>query len=300
MTIRVSTNALRVFDAVARALSFTRAAEELCVTQSAVSQQVAQLEARLGKKLLRRRGRMLQLTSDGDVLADACRRGFALIDAAVDRVSAGDDAHRLRFKVPPTFAMKWLMPRLPRFQVLHPDIEISVSTSIQPAEFETENVDISVLRDTHPDPRFHCVPVLDERLMLVCSPRLWGRRRSLQALQGMTVLHTVNRRDDWEAWRRQVGAADIEPGNQLEFEFSLLVYQAAVEGLGVAVAQPELVEDELAAGRLIAPFPQVFPTGRRYFLISPDSRRHAKAASRFLRWIANEAVGDHFESSPRP
>jgi LysR family glycine cleavage system transcriptional activator len=290
MAIRVSPTALRVFEAVARHLSFTRAADELFVTQSAVSQQVAQLEARLGKKLLERRGRSLRLTADGEVLSDACRRGFALLDAAVERVAAGDDAHRLRFKVPPTFAMKWLMPRLPRFQVLHPQVEINLSTSIQPADFDTENVDISVLRAAEPDPRFHYVAVLEERMMLVCAPKLWGRRRrSLQALEGMTVLHTANRRDDWENWLRQAGATGIQPGNQLEFEFSLLVYQAAVEGLGVAVAQPELVTDEIAAGRLIAPFAHVFPTGRRYFLISPDSRRHAPATAQFLRWVANEA-----------
>lgn len=286
MTLRVSPAALRVFEAVARHRSFTRAAGELCVTQSAVSQQVAQLERRLGKKLMERRGRSLELTPAGEILFEACRRSFAQLDAAVQRVAGGDDAHRLRFKVPPTFAMKWLMPRLPRFQVLHPEIEISLSTSIQPAEFDTENVDISVLRSSQPDPRFHCVPVLEERLMLVCAPRLWGRRRTLAAIDGMTVLHTVNRREDWDDWLRQCGGRGVRPGNQLEFGFSLLMYQAAVEGLGIAVAQPELVEDELAAGRLIAPFPQVFATGRRYFLISPDARRHAPATAQFLQWVA--------------
>lgn len=288
MSLRVSPGALRMFEAVARLQSFTRAAQEMCVTQSAVSQQVAQLEARLGKKLLERRAPSLRLTRDGEILFEGCRRGFALLDGAVERVAAGDDAHRLRFKVPPTFAMKWLMPRLPRFQVLHPEIEISLSTSIQPAEFDIENIDISVLRAAQPDPGFHCVPVLEERLMLVCSPRLWGQRRSLGALDGMTMLHTVNRRGDWDDWLRQADAPAFRPGNQLEFGFSLLMYQAAVEGLGVAVAQPELVEDDLAAGRLVAPFPHVFPTGRRYFLISPDTRRHAQATAHFLRWISGQ------------
>jgi LysR family glycine cleavage system transcriptional activator len=210
-----------------------------------------------------------------------------LLDAAVQRVAGGDDAHRLRFKVPPTFAMKWLMPRLPHFQVLHPQVELSLSTSIQPADFDTENIDISMLRAAEPDPSLHSVPVLEERLLLVCSPKLWGRRRArLSALNGMTVLHTVNRRDDWDVWLRQAGAGEVRPGNQLEFGFSLLMYQAAVEGLGVAVAQPELVQDELASGRLTAPFDAVFSTGRRYFLICPESRRRAEAVSRFLEWVA--------------
>jgi LysR family glycine cleavage system transcriptional activator len=286
--MRVSPQALRIYEAVARLHSFTRAAEELFVTQSAVSQQVSQLETRLGKKLLERRGRALHLTADGETLAVACRKGFALLDAGVERVADNAGAHRLRFKVPPTLAMKWLMPRLPRFQVLHPTIEIGLSTSVTPADFELENIDISALRAAQPDLRFHCVRVMEERLMLVCSPKLWGRRRTLAAMNGMTVLHTLNRRDDWAMWQREASATDVQPGRQLEFGFSLLMYQAAVEGLGVAIAQPELVEDELASGRLIAPFPQVFTTGLHYFLIAPSSRQHAPATAQFLSWIAKD------------
>jgi LysR family glycine cleavage system transcriptional activator len=131
--------------------------------------------------------------------------------------------------------------------------------------------------------------------MLVCAPKLWGHRRAtLSALNGMTVLHTINRRADWDEWLGQSGAQNVRPGNQMEFGFSLLMYEAAIEGLGVAIAQPEMVEDQLAAGRLIAPFPQVFFTGRRYFLISPDSRRHARATALFLRWV----VGEHARARP--
>ncbi len=289
--LRVSPQSLRVFEAVGRRLSFTRAAEELLVTQSAVSQQVSQLEARLGRRLIERRGRALFLTADGEALQAACQRGFALIDSAVQRIAAGDGADRLRLKVPPTFAMKWLMPRLPRFQVLRPQLELGLSTSVQPADFETENIDISVLRAANPDPALHSVPVLVERMQLVCSPRLWDRRRSrLAALDGLTMLHTVNRRDDWDSWLRQAGGEDIRRGAQLEFDVSLLVYQAAVEGLGVAVVQPELVEDELATGRLIAPFDMIYPTGRTYYLVCPQSRLRVPVVAHFLQWIASTAV----------
>lgn len=289
MMSRVSPAALRVFEVVGRRLSFTRAAEELFVTQSAVSQQIAQLEARLGKRLLERSGRVMRLTQDGEILLAACERGFAILDAAVQRVAGGDSGNRLRFKVPPTFAMKWLMPRLPRFQALNPKVELHLSTSIQPADFETENVDVSALRAVEPDPHFHSVPVLQERLLLVVSPRLWGRRRArLSSLEGLTVLHTVNRRDDWNSWLQQAGAPRITAGKQLEFGFSLLVYKAAMEGLGVAVAQPEFVQDDLAAGRLIAPFAMVFPTGRQYYLICSPSRARAEPIATFLKWMVAE------------
>jgi len=296
---RVSPVALRTFEAVGRHLSFTRAAEELSVTQSAVSQHVSQLEARLGRTLVARRGRAVGLTPDGETLHAACRRGFALIDSALERIGADGGAHRLRIKVPPTFAMKWLMPRLPRFQVLHPQLELGLSTSVQPADFEAENVDVSVVRAAERVRGLHAVPVLVERMLLVCSPRLWGRRRArLASLDGMTMLHTVNRRDDWDAWLRQAGGQHVRRGAQLEFDVSLLVHQAAVEGLGVAVVQPELVEDELASGRLIAPFDVIYPTGRTFYIVCPESRRDVPAVARFLDWVAR-AADDPAARAPR-
>jgi len=186
----------------------------------------------------------------------------------------------------------WLMPRLPRFQVRHPQIELHVSTSLQPADFEAENVDISMQRAVEPDPVFHAIPVLEERGLLVCSPKLWGKRPSRTSeLDGMTLLESVNRRDDWPSWLERAGATKMRPGNRLEFGFSLLVYQAAVEGLGVAIAQPEFVQEELASGRLIAPFREDFFTGKRYFLVCPPTRRHAPAVARFLSWVQSELPG---------
>jgi LysR family glycine cleavage system transcriptional activator len=104
----------------------------------------------------------------------------------------------------------------------------------------------------------------------------------------MTLLESMNRRDDWPSWLQQAGATTIRLGTRLEFGFSLLVYQAAIEGLGVAIAQPEFVQDELASGRLISPFRKVFSTGKRYFLVCPAARRHAPAVARFLSWVQSE------------
>lgn len=289
MLSRISFSALRAFQKVAEALSFTRAAEALHVTQSAVSQQVAQLEKRLGKRLVERSGRALRLTSHGEALAAACQRSFGMLETALQKIAGGDESDSLHFKLPPTFAMKWLMPRLPRFQVRHPHIELDVRTSVQAADFGAENLDISMQRAATAPADLHAIAVLDERALLVCAPKLWGKRAArLAELDGLTLLHSFNRRDDWATWLREAGASEVRPGKRLEFEFSLLVYQAAVEGLGVAVAQPEFVQDELASGRLIAPFRQVVATGKRYFIVCPPERRHRPAVARFLSWVQSE------------
>lgn len=289
MLSRIPFAALRAFHKVAEELSFTRAAEALHVTQSAVSQQVAQLERRLGKRLVERSGRALRLTPNGEMLAAACQRGFGLLETALQKIVGGDESDSLHFKLPPTFAMKWLMPRLPRFQVRHPHIELDVRTSVQPADFGAENLDVSMQRGVEAPPDLHAIAVLEERGLLVCAPKLWGGRKArLAELDGLTLLHSMNRRDDWAAWLKEAGASNVRPGKRLEFEFSLLVYQAAVEGLGVAVAQPEFVQDELANGRLVAPFPQVVATGKRYFIVCPPERRHRPAVGRFLSWVQSE------------
>ena len=138
--------ALRAFEKVAEHLSYTRAAEALHVTQSAVSQQVAQLEERVGKRLVERSGRALRLTPQGELLAAACQRSFGALERTMQQVSRGGGGQALQFKLPPTFAMKWLMPRLPGFQVLHPQLELHISTSVQAVDFESEDVDVGMQR----------------------------------------------------------------------------------------------------------------------------------------------------------
>lgn len=282
---------LRAFDKVAEHLSFTLAADALHVTQSAVSQQVAQLEARVGKLLVERSGRKLRLTRHGEMLAVSCQRSFILLERALERVSRGSKHEGLELKLPPTFAMKWLMPRLPDFQVLHPQLELHLNTSVHPVDFEIEDIDIGFQRAVAADPELHAIQVMEERGILVCSPRLWGNRKAqLPELETMTFLYSSNRIDDWPVWLAQMGAPQMQPVNQLEFSFSLLMYQAAIEGLGVAIAQPELVEDDIKTGRLIAPFPQVVATGKQYFLVCQPAQRHVPGVAQFLSWIQTQTT----------
>lgn len=290
--------ALRAFEKVAEHLSFTRAAEALHVTQSAVSQQVAQLEQRVGKRLVERSGRSLRLTPHGELLATACQRSFTALERVLQRISRGGDGQALHFKLPPTFAMKWLMPRLPGFQVLHPQLELHISTSVHPVDFESEDVDIGMQRAAQPDPGLHAISVMEECGILVCSPRLWGERGArLAELASMTLLHSANRPDDWPLWLELVGAPALKPANQIEFSFSLLMYQAAIEGLGVCIAQPEFVEEDLSSGRLVAPFHQLVSTGRQHFLVCPARLRQDQAIARFFAWVQSGAKAHHGGSS---
>ena len=283
--------ALRAFEQVAEHLSFTRAAEALHVTQSAVSQQVAQLEERVGKRLIDRSGRTLRLTPHGEQLAVACQRSFSSLQRVLHSISRGG-GQSLHVKLPPTFAMKWLMPRLPQYQLDHPTVDLQISTSVQPVDFEMEDVDIGMQRAVAPGAGLHAVPVMEEAGMLVCSPALWGQRPAQVAeLRSMTLMSSVGRRDDWQMWLEMMGAPDLRPAHQIEFSFSLLAYQAAIQGLGVAIAEPAFVRDELASGALIAPFEQVVMTGRKHFLVCPSRQRHDPLVARFFNWIQSGTQG---------
>ena len=232
------------------------------------------------------------------MLAVACQRSFGALERTLQRVSRGGDSQALQFKLPPTFAMKWLMPRLPGFQVLHPQLELRINTSVQPVDFESEDVDVGMQRASEPDPGLFGISVMEECGILVCSPRLWGKRKAeVPALQSMTLLQSANRPDDWPLWLRLVGAPDLKPANQIEFSFSLLMYQAAIEGLGVGIAQPEFVQEDLASGRLVAPFEQVVSTGRKHFLVCPAKSRHDPAVARFFSWVQSGAKAHRVTST---
>lgn len=281
--------ALRAFEKVAEHLSFTRAAESLYVSQSAVSQQIAQLEERTGKRLVERSGRGLKLTPHGEILATACQHSFGALERALKRVSRGG-GRSLHVRLPPTIAMKWLVPKLMGFQLQHPDLELQISTSVQPVDFDIEDVDIGMQRAEQADPRLHASAMMDERGILVCAPGLWaGRKAHLSALASIPLLRSANRLDDWSLWITGMNAPKLTPAKHIDFSFSLLMYQAALEGLGMCIAQPEFVEADLAEGRLVAPFPQVISTGRKQFLVCPARLRHDPAVASFFSWVQSQS-----------
>ena len=210
---------LRAFEKVAEHLSFTRAAEALHVSQSAVSQQIAQLEERTGKRLVERSGRGLKLTTHGEILATACQHSFGALERALKRVSRGG-RRTLHVRLPPTIAMKWLVPKLMGFQLQHPDLELQISTSVQPVDFEIEDVDIGMQRAVQPDAGLQASVIMEEKGILVCSPALWaGRKKRLSELTSMTLLRSVNRLDDWPLWLKGMNAPEFTPASHIDLAF---------------------------------------------------------------------------------
>ena len=285
-------NALRAFDAAARCGSFTRAAEELCITQGAVSRHVAALEGWLGVKLFERGRHGIDLTPPGDEYFASVRGAFDQVDFGTRQVQAASARNRLRIKLPPTFAIRWLVPRLARFHARHPTLDVQITTSHQRADFRHEDVDISIHSEpTAPEGPGH-VRLFGETLLPVCSPALLeGARRLARPadLKRQVLLCSMNRPNDWPAWLAAAGAPQVDGNGGLKFENAALAYQAAVDRLGVMVAIEAFVGDDLASGRLVAPFPLRVPTAGAYWLAR---RADAAAPARvrdFEAWILAEA-----------
>jgi LysR family transcriptional regulator, glycine cleavage system transcriptional activator len=289
-------NSLRAFEAAARHRNFSRAAEELCVTQGAISKQVARLQDDLGVTLFRREGRQLTLTLEG-------ARFYALVHEAFERIGEGVDlfARRpqrgvLKIKVPPTLGVRWFIPRLVHFHGRHPEMDVQITTSHQPVEFEQEDVDVAIHWGLGDWDGLSADFLIDEQLTPVCSPALLATKplRYASDLAGYTLLHSMNRTNDWRIWLEAAGAPDVDWTRALKFENSGLTYQAAIERLGIVVAQCAFVEDDISSARLVAPFPLVVPGERAYYLVYPPERRDERKVALFREWLLEAAA-----STPR-
>ncbi|HYF19920.1 MAG TPA: LysR substrate-binding domain-containing protein [Ramlibacter sp.] len=279
--------ALRAFEATARHLSVTRAAQELFVTQAAVSQQLAGLEARLGVALTRRQGRRLELTAPGLSLFVTLKQCFDQMQAGVSSVERRPGRAKLALMLYPTLAARWLIPRLAGFHEKHPDVDVQITTSLQRVDFARDGADLSILYASEMDAGVAGDPLMSEVLLPVCSPRLLPARRkpTLAQLRQWTWLYSGNRLDDWQIWLQAAGSAGLEPRTRLQFGSSYLAYEAAVDGLGVAMAQEALVAQDLRLGRLVAPFALRVPTQRTYFLTYPAARRDEPLIRSFRDWV---------------
>jgi LysR family glycine cleavage system transcriptional activator len=292
-------NALRAFEAAARCGNFTRAAEELCVTQGAVSRHVATLEAWLGVALFERGRHGIALTPAGQRYFDTARAALDQIDYGTRQLQAGPDERRLRIKLPPTFAIRWLVPRLARFHAMHPRIDVQITTSHERADFAREDVDVSI----HSEPVAPMGPgfrrLFGETLVPVCAPGLLERGPPLREpgeLARHVLLCSMNRPKDWPAWLAAAGAPQIDGNNGLKFENAALAYQAAADQLGVMVALDAFVRDDLASGRLVAPFALRVPTRGAYYLAWRDDAPQPERVKAFEAWIVQEA--ELMEASP--
>ncbi len=293
-----SLNGLRAFEAAARQLSFTRAAAELNVTQAAVSHQIRNLEDRLGLKLFVRQNRALALTAAGAQYLPAISTAFDGLAEATARLASRREGGALTVSTLASFAIKWLVPRLAGFQAAHPGIDVRITTSTDPVDFERDDVDLAIRYGRGDWPGLRAARLLGEDLFPVCSPALLAGPTTLARpadLAQNTLLHVTGYRDDWRVWLTATGTEGVDLEHGLTFDLAVTTLQAAIDGLGVAIGRTALVAADLDAGRLVAPFDVVLPIESAYYVVAPKTTWSQPKVARFRDWllaaVAQEAAG---------
>jgi LysR family glycine cleavage system transcriptional activator len=292
-------NALRAFVVAARHLSFSKAAAELFVTPAAVSQQVRQLEEHLGCALFRRGPRALMLTDEGQACLPGLNAAFEGLALALAEIDAAGARGALTVSVAPSFAAKWLVPRLENFAARFPDISVRVSASVGLSDFETDAIDCAIRYGAGGYAGLHVEHLLDERVVPVCSPGLLGDAAVLATpddLAAFTLLHDDSPDLDpscpsWTMWLRAAGARAVDAQRGLHFNASSLVVEAAVAGQGVALAKERLAQRDLAAGRLVALFRASNPLTFAYHFVCPPAKLSLAKVQAFRTWLREAASG---------
>jgi LysR family glycine cleavage system transcriptional activator len=284
-------NALRAFEASARLGSMQRAAHELNVTPSAISQQVQNLEQWIGLPLLERRARQVQANAEGRAYLAAVSAALDQIAAATEELSTGRVPRSICITCTPGFAVQWLVPRLQQFQDRHPDIDVRIDASTRLLDLKVEQVDLAVRHGNGRYPGLVSEKLLDDDLVPVASPRLLagkGRVRKPADLLHHRILH-IETRDDWRLWFAGQGIEMDWKRGPLLIDTAIGV-QAAIAGKGIILARRSLIGDELSSERLVAPLPQGLSKGMAYHLVYlPENMAHP-AVRAFRAWLL-DAVG---------
>ncbi|MGQ3101881.1 MAG: LysR family transcriptional regulator [Sphingopyxis solisilvae] len=278
-------NALRAFEAAARHLNFTRAAIELCVSQGAVSHQVALLERRLGTRLFHRLPRGLALTDEGQALVPVVADAFDRVAATLDQYADGRFRETLKVGVVGTFATGWLLPRLDAFARAHPAIDLRISTNNNRVDLAGEALDYAIRFGDGAWHGTHAEPLLAAPMTPLCTPAIATRLKSPADLIPERLLRSY-RADEWTLW---FAAAGVPPPvlRGPMFDSAALMAAAAAAGQGIALAPPAMFARELAAETLVQPFATTIDAGR-YWLTRLMSRTETDAMARFKGWLANE------------
>lgn len=293
-------NALRAFECAARHLSFTKAADELHVTQAAISHQIKGLEEWLGLPLFRRMNRALILTEAGQSYLPPVRDALDTLSQATERLFRKDGSGALTISTMPSFAAKWLVMRLGRFQARHPDVEVRLHTTSQIVDFAQQDVDIAIRFGAGNWPGLRCERLLTEDIFPVCSPALLNGDRPLRTpedLRHHTLLH-----DDyfitWRTWAEAAGVTGVDATRGPRFDDSALLLQAATEGAGIALARGVLVANDIAAGRLVRLFDIHLPGNYAYYVVAPPHYHSRPKVKAFRDWLFEEAAATEPAAQP--
>lgn len=286
-----STAALVAFESAARHQSFTKAAEELALTQSAVCRQIAALEAFLGVELFRRTRRGVRLTEEG---LSYGRRVAAQLDA-VERdtlaVMGQQGSTSLELAVVPTFATQWLLPRLKDFQRLHPEVTVNLTNRTRPFLFADTEFDAALYFGDADWPGTASYFLMRENPVPVCSPELIAPRSALDARQiaALPLLQQTTRPYAWRQWFGSLGLQIEGDMRGPRYELFSMLAQAAMHGMGVALIPPLMIERELAEGRLVVPLEHAYLSDKAYYLIVPERKVESAALRAFRDWLLGEA-----------
>lgn len=282
-------NPLRTFEVAARLNSLTLAAEELNVSQVAVSRQVRVLEEYLDVALFRRLHRGIEMTREGRQLYEGVTQAFQQIGNTARLVSRRGRRDILSIQSYTTFSQRWLIPRLAHFHDAHPRIEVRLSSSTAPVDFETQNLDAAIRSGTGAWPDLHAEKLVDIELIPVCSPTLKASAKinDLGDLARVRLLHSMARPNDWAEWLAMAGS-NIDAGPGIRFENSALAYEAALLDIGMAIAIKPFIQRQLQIGALVTPFDATCVTGEGYYVTWPRNVTPSGPLKKFLTWITEQ------------
>ncbi|MCP5367458.1 MAG: transcriptional regulator GcvA [Hyphomicrobiales bacterium] len=294
-------NAVRAFEAAARHLSFSRAADELNVTPAAVSHQVKGLEEFLGVTLFRRVNRAVLLTDAAQVLLPGLSDGLDRLAAAFERLRASQQSGELTVTSGPAFAAKWLIPRLEDFQAHHPEISVRVSASLEVVDLRAGIADVAIRFGSGDYPGLRADRLFAESLQPMCAPGLLGDHPPLEALRRVTLLHDETARFDpsaptWREWLKAAGIDGVDAQRGPRFSNAELALQAAIDGVGVVLGRTRLASRDLAAGRLVAPFALSLPLLPYFWLVCPEETADQPRIKAFRAWVLAQVELENSEA----
>jgi DNA-binding transcriptional LysR family regulator len=276
---------LRVFDALYRTGSVRKAAEVLHVTPGAVSQRLKQLEVLMDTPLFNRNGRDLQYTPAAEQLARRIGELFDRIETAVQETRRDPQGPKLRLKLIPSFAIRWLVPRLASFYAIHPEIELELATVARMEEVSMGQADFIIRHGDGNWPDFHFDHIFDDAFVPVCSQAMAEKISRPSDLLKVNLLHSMMRPGDWDIWMQSAGITEAVPRGGTSLGNAALCYQAAADGLGVAIAQLAYVSEDLRMGKLVTAVDHVARTDSGYYLLCELSKADSYPHRAFRDWI---------------
>lgn len=290
-------NSLRAFEAAARHMSFSKAANELNVTPGAISQQIKLLESFLSLTLFRRLNRQILLTESGQILLPKLSEAFDMLGNAIQSINTYDENEPLTITAPPAFISKWLIPKLCDFNQIHPEIDVRIDSSTRVIDFEHEKMDVGIRFSLEQDKSLDSSHLLSLEVIAVCSPDLVNNEPALHQPSDL-VHHTLlnyggpmedNTWPDWTMWLSTMEIEGVDPSHAILFNQSEMMLQAAIEGQGVALTSSVVAENDIQTGRLVQPFKHSMPIHFSYFLVSSHQNAKLKRVKAFKNWILGRA-----------